>query len=77
MRCDKEKTVRVAGAKASCHATNRGSVLQQATEGAVTMNIPVGTEPGTGSAKKAHQSGRQLALRDAIAFPLRPPFGPS
>ncbi|SOE74765.1 hypothetical protein SAMN05446635_5468 [Burkholderia sp. OK233] len=41
------------------------------------MSIPVGTESGTDSAKKAHQSGWQLALRHAIAFPLRLPFGPS
>ena len=33
------------------------------------MNIPVGIEPGTGSAKKAHQSGRRLALRHATALP--------
>jgi hypothetical protein len=40
------------------------------------MSIPVGTEPRTGAAK-THQSGRQVALRHAITFSVRLPFGPS
>ena len=70
------KTVRVAGARLLV-MPRAGETLQEATEGAVSMSIPVGTGSGAAPAKKSHQSGRQLVLRHAIAFPLRLPFGPS